>query len=124
MFDFVRQHTKIMQFLLFLLIFPSFVLFGIDGYNRFLDQGETVASVDGQKINQPEWDNAHKNEVDRMRASMPNVDVKMFDSPMAKYATLEKLLKQKVLSVASERLNLQVSDQRLASALAADPTIA
>jgi peptidyl-prolyl cis-trans isomerase D len=124
MFDFIRQHTKIMQFLLFLLIFPSFVLFGIDGYNRFLDQGETVASVDGQKINQPEWDNAHKNEVERMRASMPNLDVKMFDSPMAKFATLEKLVKQKVLSVASDKLNLQVSDQRLASALAADPTIA
>jgi len=35
MFDFVRKHTRIMQFLLFLLIFPSFVLFGIDGYNRF-----------------------------------------------------------------------------------------
>jgi peptidyl-prolyl cis-trans isomerase D len=124
MFDFIRQHTKIMQFLLFLLIFPSFVLFGIDGYNRFLDQGETVASVDGQKINQPELDNAHKNEVDRMRASMPNVDVKFFDTPIAKYATLEKLVKQKVLSVASDKLNLQVSDQRLAGALAADQTIA
>jgi peptidyl-prolyl cis-trans isomerase D len=123
MFDFVRQHTKIMQFLLFLLIFPSFVLFGIDGYNRFLDQGEAVATVDGQKIRQPELDAAHKNEVDRMRASMPNVEAKFFDTPIAKYATLEKLVKQKVLAIASEKLNLQVSDQRLASALAADPTI-
>ncbi|MEY2810600.1 MAG: hypothetical protein RLZ66_2111, partial [Pseudomonadota bacterium] len=39
MFDFVRKHTRIMQFLLFLLIFPSFVLFGIDGYNRFQEKG-------------------------------------------------------------------------------------
>ena len=124
MFDFVRQHTKIMQFLLFLLIFPSFVLFGIDGYNRFLDKGEAVASVDGQKITQAELDNAHRSEVDRMRASMPNVDSKMFDSPMAKLGTLERLVRDRVMRVASDRLNLQVSDQRLASALAQNPAIA
>ena len=29
MFDFVRKHNRLMQFLLLLLIFPSFVLFGI-----------------------------------------------------------------------------------------------
>ena len=124
MFDFVRQHTKIMQFLLFLLIFPSFVLFGIDGYNRFLDKGEAVASVDGQKITQAELDNAHRNEVERMRASMPNIDSKMFDSPMAKLGTLERLVRDKVMRVAAEHLNLQVSDQRLANALAQNPAIA
>ena len=124
MFDFVRQHTKIMQFLLFLLIFPSFVLFGIDGYNRFLDKGEAVASVDGQKITQAELDNAHRNEVERMRASMPNIDAKMFDSPMAKLGTLERLVRDKVMRVAAEHLNLQVSDQRLANALAQNPAIA
>ena len=32
MFDFVRKHMKIMQFVLFLLIVPSFVLFGVQGY--------------------------------------------------------------------------------------------
>ena len=41
MFDFVRKHTRIMQFLLFLLIVPSFLLFGIEGYSRFRDKGET-----------------------------------------------------------------------------------
>ena len=54
MFDFVRRHTKIMQFILFLLIFPSFVLFGIQGYNRFHEQGEAVASVNGVDITQSE----------------------------------------------------------------------
>ena len=58
MFEFVRQHTRIMQFLLFLLIFPSFVLFGIDGYNRMRDGGEVVASVSGHDITQAELDNA------------------------------------------------------------------
>ncbi|HEY1394309.1 MAG TPA: SurA N-terminal domain-containing protein, partial [Methylibium sp.] len=35
MFDFVRQHNRILQFVLVLLIFPSFVFFGIQGYTRF-----------------------------------------------------------------------------------------
>ena len=123
MFDFVRQHTKIMQFLLFLLIFPSFVLFGIDGYNRFLDKGESVAEINGQKITQSELDNAHRGGVERMRASMPNLDSKMFDSPMAKLGTLERLVRDRVMRAAAERLNLQVSDQRLANALAQNPAI-
>jgi peptidyl-prolyl cis-trans isomerase D len=124
MFDFVRQHTKIMQILLFLLIFPSFVLFGIDGYNRFLDNGQVVASVDGQKINQAEWDRVHQSEVDRMKASMPNLDAKFFDSPLAKFASLERLVRDRVLQAASTHLHLQVSDQRLAQTLSQNPAIA
>jgi len=124
MFEFVRRHTRIMQFLLFLLIFPSFVLFGLEGYNRFNDKGEKVAEVDGQRITQGEWDNAHRTEVDRLRAQMPNLDVKMFDSPQAKYATLERMVQERVLLAASQRLLIDISDQRLATLLQQDPAIA
>lgn len=124
MFDFVRRHTRIMQFLLFLLIFPSFVLFGIDGYNRFRDKGESVASVNGQEITQAEWDNAHRAQVERMRASMPNVDVKVFDSPQAKYSTLERLVRDRLLQAAASQLRLGASDQRLATELQQNPSIA
>ena len=68
MFDFVRKHTKIMQFLLFLLIFPSFVLFGLEGYSRMREKGAVVATVNGTDILQADLDNAHKVQVDRMRA--------------------------------------------------------
>ena len=93
MFDFVRKHTRVMQFLLFLLIFPSFVLFGLEGYNRFREGGATVATVDGLSITQAEWDAAHRSQVERMRSSMPNVDVKLFDTPEAKYSTLERMVR-------------------------------
>ena len=57
MFDFFRRHTRALQFLLVLLIFPSFVFFGIQGYSRFAggDQ-QTVAKVAGQPITQAEFD--------------------------------------------------------------------
>ncbi len=124
MFDFVRKHTRIMQFLLFLLIVPSFLLFGIEGYSRFRDKGETVAEVNGQDISQVDWDNAHKQEVERIRASSPNVDPKLLDSPRARYATLERLVHDRVLAAAADKAGLVTSDQRLRRALLEDPTIA
>jgi len=71
MFDFVRKNTKILQFVLFLLIFPSFVLFGVEGYTRMSDRGPVVASVGRDDIRQSEWDAAHKQEADRLRQQMP-----------------------------------------------------
>jgi peptidyl-prolyl cis-trans isomerase D len=124
MFDFVRKHTKIMQFALFLLIFPAFALVGIDGYSRFNEKGEPVASVDGKTIRQPEWDEAHKAEVERLRQSMPNLDPKLLDSPEAKYATLERLVRERVMMAAAEKLHLSTSDQRLARDLSENPSIA
>jgi peptidyl-prolyl cis-trans isomerase D len=124
MFDFVRKHTRIMQFLLFLLIVPSFLLFGIAGYSRFRDKGETVAEVDGQEISQQEWDAAHKQEVERIRSSNPNIDAKLLDSPQARNATLERLVRDRVMQVAAEKTGLVTADQRLRRALQEDPTIA
>jgi peptidyl-prolyl cis-trans isomerase D len=117
MFDFVRKHTKVMQFLLFLLIFPSFVLVGINGYNRFREKGDAVAKVDGHEIMQGDLDNAHKQEVERMREQMPTLDAKLLDSPAARYATLERMVRDQVLGSAAAKSKLTMSDQRLAQEL-------
>ena len=124
MFDFVRKHTKIMMGLMFLLIIPSFVLFGIDGYNRMREKGDAVARVGGQDITQGEWDAAHKAEADRLRAQMPNLDAKLLDSPEARYSTLERLVRERVMAQAADQFKLTTSDARLARDLQEDPGIA
>lgn len=124
MFDFVRKHTKIMQWVLALLIVPSFVLFGVEGYNRSQDKGEPVAKVDGREITQSEWDAAHRNEIDRLRESMPTLDVKLLDSPEARYVTLERLVRERVLAAAASKAHLATSDQRLARELQQNEVIA
>jgi peptidyl-prolyl cis-trans isomerase D len=124
MFDIVRKHTKILMSLMFLLIIPSFVLFGIDGYNRMGQSGVAVARVAGKDITQDQWDAAHKSEADRLRASRPELDVKLLDSSEARFATLEKLIRDRVLATAMEKSRLQTSDARLARFLQEDPTIA
>lgn len=124
MFDFVRKHNRVMQFLLVLLIFPSFVLFGLEGYNRYREKGEAAAKVDGHEISQQEWDNAFKTEIDRLRQQMPTLDTKLLDTPEAKYGTLERLVRDRVVAAAAFHDNLVTSDQRLARELGRNEVIA
>ena len=124
MFDFVRKHTKIMMVLMFLLIIPGFVLMGIDGYNRYNSNETKVASVAGHDITQAEWDFAHRNDSERLRASIPNIDQKLLDSPAARYATLERLVRERVLAQAADQERLVTSNSRLAQELQRSPAIA
>ena len=56
MFDSIRNHKKYLMGFLLILIIPSFVLFGIQGFTDGNQSGETVATVDGQDISKAEWD--------------------------------------------------------------------
>ncbi len=124
MFDFIRKHTKITMWLLFLLIVPSFVLLGLNDHNRSGDSSATVARVDGKNITQADWDAAHRVEVDQIRASMPTLDMKLLDSPEARYATLERMVRDRVMAAAAAKSLLTTSDQRLARELQGNPQIA
>ena len=123
MFEAIRKHSKIVMFLLFLLVIPSFVLVGIDS-NYFSEKSPVVARVDGYKITQADWDNAHREETDRIRAQSPNVDPKQLDTPQARYATLERLVRDRVFAAAAQSSHLITSDARLARALQDIPAIA
>ncbi|MBM3387547.1 MAG: peptidyl-prolyl cis-trans isomerase, partial [Betaproteobacteria bacterium] len=124
MFDTVRNNSKVMMGLLFLLVIPSFVMFGVEGYSNFTDRAATVAKVDGQKITQQEWDEAHKREIDRIRAQRSNIDPKLFDTPMARQATLERLVNDRLLALAAQKQLLSATDARLAIELQKNPVIA
>jgi peptidyl-prolyl cis-trans isomerase D len=117
MFDFVRTHSKLMLGLIVLLIIPSFVFFGIDGYQRMNDGANaTVAEVAGQKITQAEWDLAHRRSVESMRQRMPNVDAALLDTPQFKREALEQLVRERVLLIAAD-------DQHLIPAVARLPEL-
>ncbi len=125
MFDFVRSHSRLMLGLMVLLIFPSFVFFGVQGYSSFMeDSGKSVATVDGRGITRAEWDNAHQRNIERMRQQMPGVDAKLFDSPEMKRQTLETLVRERVLFAAADKLVLMPGDDRLARLFRSDPQFA
>ena len=124
MFDYIRNNTRLMGLLLALFIVPAFVLVGVDGYRNMDGRGETVAVVGGQPVKRDEWDAAHRREVDRIRASQPNIDAKLLDTDAARFATLERLVRERVLLVSAEKMNLVTSDQKLARDLQQNETIA
>jgi peptidyl-prolyl cis-trans isomerase D len=124
MFDFVRKHTKIMMTLMFLLIIQAFVLVGINGFKSLGSDGNSVAKVGSYSVKQGEWDAAHKNEVDRVRSNQPSVDPKLLDSADARYGTLERVVREHVLSDAASDAHFASTDARLARELQQNPTIA
>ncbi|MDM4764810.1 SurA N-terminal domain-containing protein [Pelomonas sp. SE-A7] len=125
MFDFVRKHNRLFQTVLLILILPSFVFFGVQSYSSFMDGSNSgVAKVDGQKISRAEFDAAHRSQIERMRAQMPNLDAKEFDTPQARQGTLDNLIRERVIRAAQGRQHLTVTDEKLQAAFLADPQLA
>jgi peptidyl-prolyl cis-trans isomerase D len=124
MFDFVRTHNRILFFVLVLLILPSFVFFGVQGYTGFNEPGnEAVAKVDGQKITRADWDAAHRRQTEQARARMPGIDAAIFDTGEARRATLDQLVRERVMLVAANRGHLSAGDERLMRELTAIPEL-
>ncbi|WP_416763120.1 SurA N-terminal domain-containing protein [Roseateles sp. So40a] len=125
MFDFVRKHTRLFQFILLILILPSFVLLGVEGYSRFMDgSNASVASVDGHKITQSEWDQAQRQQVDQMRQQAPTMDPKLFDSPEMRKGVLENLLRERVLAAVAANEHRSISNDQLVELIRTDPQLA
>ena len=123
MFDFFRKYNKIVMIFLFLLIIPSFVLFGVERYQGSGGE-EKVARVDGQNITRPEWDAQHRLETDRIRQQSPNVDPTLLESDVMRYATLERMVRDRVLAAAAAKSNVTISEERLSRIFAQDTGLA
>jgi peptidyl-prolyl cis-trans isomerase D len=125
MFDFIRNHTRLTLGFLLLLIIPSFVFFGVQGYSRFTDgTATTVAKVDGNSISAAEWDALHKRNVDRIRRERPDIDTRLLETPEMRRDTLENIVRERVLIAAAHRLHLTPSDGRLQRLFLSDPQFA
>jgi peptidyl-prolyl cis-trans isomerase D len=125
MFEFIRSHSRLALGVMVLLIFPSFIFFGIQGYSRFTDGANaTVAKVDGHAITQAEWDAAHRNAIERIRQQSPNVDAKLLESPAVKRQTLDGLIRERVLLSTARDEHLVPDDNRLQRLFVSDPQFA
>ena len=112
MLEFIRTHRRLMQFLLLLIIFPSFAFFGLESYTRMSDREPPVAKVAGQNITQREWDAAQARQMERFRQMFgEQFNPAMFDSPEARQGTLDNLVAQKAMSAHVIENHLTVSDE-------------
>ena len=114
MFDFVRNNKRVMQGLLLVIIVPSFVFVGLESYQSG-DAGAGVATVDGKKITQQDWEEAQRRQIDQARQMMgTQFDQKMFETAEAKQTILNNLVGERALDAELNRAQLTVGDQALA----------
>lgn len=123
MFDFFRANIRwLMGFFLVLLVL-AFV--APQGYSSFTENaGAGVATVDGHRITQTEWDAEHRQRTERIRQQDPQADAKLLDAPEARKASLDSLIQQRVLASTVQSQHLEVSDERLRAYSLRDPGIA
>ena len=113
MYDLIYKHKRLVQLILALIALP-FAFFGVDYYFRRSAGPETLATVSGDKVTQAEFDEALREQQDRLRQALGrNYDPAMFDTPDARYALLDQLVNQRLLEDRARSGRLRVSDQQL-----------
>ncbi|GGC98959.1 peptidylprolyl isomerase [Undibacterium terreum] len=110
-----------MQFLLLLIIFPSFVAGGVFSYKSFqADSG--VATVGGKSISRQEFDAAQREQIDRMRQMYgAQFDPKMLNTPEARKSILDNLIAQRALNAEVAKNHLSIPDQVLQQSILSTP---
>ena len=121
MYDLIYKHKRIVQLILALITLP-FAFFGVDYYFRRSAGPETLATVGGDKVTQGEFDEALRDQQDRMRQALGrNYDPALFDTPDARYALLDQLVNQRLLENRARSDRLRVTDQQLYQAVSQIP---
>ena len=94
-----------------------FLFFGLESYRR--DGGEsTVAIVDGEEIQRREFEQAMRDQQERMRGMLgENFDSSMLDNPEVRLSILESLIQQRLLRKESQNIGMTVLDSQLVRAI-------
>jgi peptidyl-prolyl cis-trans isomerase D len=117
MFDFVHENKKLVQIVLAVIILP-FAFWGIESYTRSGNSADVIAKVNGSKISQKEFDNALRQQHERMRQQLGDkFDPSMFDTPGMKHAVMENLVLQHLLSERAKAAGLFVTDEQIAQVI-------
>jgi peptidyl-prolyl cis-trans isomerase D len=122
MFESVRTHRRWMMLFMLVLIFPSFVFFGIQGYSSFIESDNALAKVDGSPITQQEFDLAQRDRIERLRQQFgQDFDPKVLDTREARASILDGLVMNRALSNEANKANIAVTADRLREVLATVP---
>lgn len=117
MFDFVQEKKRVVQVVLALIVLP-FAFWGVDSYRKS-GGAAPLATVNGIKIGQQEFNNALNQQQQRIREMAgPNFDPSFFDKPEIKHSVLEALVTQHLLESEARKVGLSLSDAQLAQIIA------
>jgi peptidyl-prolyl cis-trans isomerase D len=118
MFDFVHENKTLVQVILALIILP-FALWGVSSYDKSGNSADIVATVNGAKVTQKEFENALNRQQDKMRQQLgASFDPSMLQNPQLRRAVLDNLISQNLLVERARSAGLTVPDVQVAQAIA------
>ncbi|WMW82270.1 SurA N-terminal domain-containing protein [Undibacterium cyanobacteriorum] len=114
MFDFIRTHQRLMQFVLLLIIFPSFVVGGVVGFNSFSGSRAEIAKVGSEGVPVEEFNQALRSQIDRMKQAYgPDFDAQLLNTPEMRKEILDGLISRRVVALEAKQSKLAVTDEAL-----------
>ncbi|MGB3424143.1 MAG: SurA N-terminal domain-containing protein [Castellaniella sp.] len=123
MFDFIRTHQRLMQFLLLVLVVPSFVFLGVSGYS-FVTADPALVEIGRAAVTREEFVQAQRNQLQQMQeSSQGRFDPALLDNPQARQALLDQLVDRRLQIAVATKDHFSVSDGALRRAIAAMPQL-
>ena len=122
MFGFVQKNKRLIQIAFVLLIVPPFAFFGMESYTRSAGSKDDVASVDGSGISQREFAEELRQQQDRLRAAFgAGIDASALDTPEARGALIDSLVRQQLVYQEAVRSHVGVSKEMFDEVVASVP---
>ena len=115
MFDSIRSHRRWLMLFMLVLIFPSFVFFGIQGYNSYGRTKRCARHGRRRAHHAAGISTLHcATAPSALRQSLgANFDPKLLDTPEARAAMLDRLVLDRALPTEATQSNLVVTEDRL-----------
>jgi peptidyl-prolyl cis-trans isomerase D len=121
MFAYVDKHKTIAQVVLSIITL-TFIFFGTYSYFQRPSAIVAVATVNGDKVTQRDFDDLLREQQQRMEGQLKqNYDPAMFDNPEVRFALVDQLINQQLLHRQAQDAHLRVTDVQLQNYIAAIP---
>ncbi len=113
MFDIVHKNKRLVQIVLAAIVLP-FTFWGLDSYRRS-GNVEAPASVNGTKITKQEFENALRQQQDRLRQMLgANIDTAMLNNSEMRRSVMDNLIAQRMLLIRAKANGFVVTDEQMA----------
>ena len=122
MFDAVRNNKRIVQIFLALITLP-FALWGVDAYVRDVADDGVVARIGEVKITPQHFQQALREQEERIRNQTGSFDPKLFDNPEARKAVIDYMIDQQLILLEASKKRMMASDAAVSRAIANIPAL-
>ncbi len=122
MLESFRTHKRLLLIVLFILVVPSFVFFGISDYQSFSSSDVKLASVRKNDITQAQFDQSWRERLNQLREQNgSNFNINAVDTPANRQAWLDQLIDNQVLQQEMVDRHFNATDNMVRQAIASTP---